>query len=388
MIGIKSFVVLWALVFAGLAQAAQTGDFKVQGQVASFHYTAPSDGVPRTIVYYLPRSIQNPWNLSEKHSTMFFMHGGGASTQTDVNATRVALQYIQDFLQYAEDRRVILILPTTSVGWSYHTSYLFRSLIPYVEKQIAVDPNHLVLAGHSMGGMGITREYPWMTDLFSGVLGLAAGINPVLYNENYTLAYLNGTPYTHINGEKDAFTTFKPWMVGFQDYLKTVEAKYHRQSNFKLLFHPGGHNYDMKLTTAELDHLFAAKRIYYPKYMEIQMGLVHYAATAQLPGLDGARDHAYWVKELGAPDPGPQAATNLFMNVQANQNVITMFTRDNTLKPTGYELTLAPELVDFTKPVKVLLNSFEVFNGMVDLSHDQLHPKLQVKVPQSLDWLM
>ena len=342
-------------------------EYSVQGSVGMFKYTSPNDKTPRTIVYYLPKSIANPHDLNSKQKTLVFLHGGGASTMSDQGATDVAKMYIQDFINYSEEKKVLLIFPTSSFGWNNPTSHFLRNFLKFSKAKIAINEDQLVLSGHSMGGMGITREYPKITDLFSGVLALSAGTQAHMLDEELIVPYLNGTPYTHINGDDDHFQEFKPRMLAFQAKLEAVEKKYNLKSKFKLIFRPGGHNYDLPQTLGELENLFQQPLNRFPKFFQARYEVFHFTASGHDPEVNAIVDSAFWVK-LNGFDTKPSTeveSKGVYLMVKVEGQKVILTPKDDELNATSVSLTLSKELLDLKKTVEVSYDGKEIFKGML-----------------------
>lgn len=346
----------------------------------STKFKSTSDGVERTLYIYVPKSISEPLGGDHPRKTLLFMHGGGAergsSTATEPQAQQVTQMYLDSFYKaYAEKNKVMVIAPTSSVGWSYHTSFLFRNLLQaLVAKGVPVDPNYLVLTGHSMGGMGITREYPSMTDLFSGVLGQSAGMSPALRNEDAYLPILNGTPYYQLNGREDHFKHFLPQMEEFNAWVKVLEEKYKHQSHFKLLVHSGGHHPPPGAVDQLLNLLFETKRNRFPKYIQTTFSWGVYPEieypTFTLPRLNGVQDKKYWIELKGLNEPKLNSANTFAVRAEVQDQTITISSRvlagTGDLSPQEMELTLSNQLIDTSRPVRIIFNQQVKFDGMLD----------------------
>jgi hypothetical protein len=202
------------------------------GQILGFYFTSSIDQIDHSIIYYLPTSIAHaaPGTVFK---TIVFLHGGGDSTMNRDGAVHEARNYLDSKIKsYAEKNQVILILPASPYGWPIHTSFFLRELVPYLKSQLPIDGDHLLLAGHSMGGMGVLRESPWLTDLFTGFLGLAAGAPANMLSEPMLLPYFNGTPHIQINAADEKAIPTTP--AEQEDHDKQEEAQDH---NFKMRRH-------------------------------------------------------------------------------------------------------------------------------------------------------
>lgn len=367
-------------------------DLGLRGEIATRSYVAPSDGAHRTIVYYFPKSIHRIAAGAKPRKTLFFLHGGGYDTADDASATAQGVSRIESFIPYAEKNRVILIFPTSAYGWNAHTSYFLRDFVRHCEETLAVDSEHRVLGGQSMGGMGISREYPWLTDLFSGFLGMSSGTQPSMLKENLLLPYLNGTPYIQMNPKDDEnFADFDDNMRKFKEELELVEDKFGRTAHFELIFRDGGHNFAPHIAQveAQLDRLFTVPRNRHPKFFLSRFDRVNrVATTAQLakvvkddagvkttitktgivPKTEAFVNEAFWV-QVKFPKlenaPAAPSSERLLLLVEVEGQEIRLIRREDTLKPSLALLKLNRRLVRMDQPVTVKVDGVTVFQGKV-----------------------
>jgi hypothetical protein len=365
-IKIAVFSALFLISFANFASAQNSDPVIQYGKTTQFNFKSSADGVLRINLLYVPQSIQG---VTGKFKTTVFLHGGGTEyTADDAGAVKIALEYLSDFTDYAEKNKVILLFPTSALGWGRQTSYFFRQFIPFVEAKLPIDDDYLVLAGHSMGGMGITREYPYVTDLFSGVLGMSAGIQEAMINKNAILPYFNGTPYIELNGKNDEdFPGFLAQEQKFNTELATLSTQLGLPSKYRLDLFEGGHDYDLPSAMKELDELFTQKKIRDPKYMTIRLGVVHSPAAPGSPGMlpipkiDGSLDHQYWLGVSDYQDSGKTAY--IYLHAQIVKQTIFITTDGNDLQPTTLNLTVDQNLLNLHRRFRVRVNGRVVFRG-------------------------
>ncbi|MBL7716458.1 MAG: hypothetical protein JNL01_13415 [Bdellovibrionales bacterium] len=364
----------------------------LHGQVLTRFYKAPSDDADRTVVYYFPKSVRNVRAGAKPRKTLFFLHGGGFDTADDASATAQGISRIESFIPYAEENKVILIFPTSAYGWNAHTSYFLRHLVRDCQAQLAIDDDHMVLAGQSMGGMGISREYPWLTDLFSGFLGMSSGTQPSMVKENLLLPYLNGTPYIQMNPKDDEhFADFDDLMRKFKTELEAVETKYGRTATFELVFREGGHNFapHMEKVETQLDRLFQVPKNRFPKFFLSRLDRVNrVATTAQLsktetdaagvkttvtktaivPKVEAQVDETFWIQVKNFKNetpPAPPSSERLLLLVEVQGQEIRLTRREDTLKPAVALLDLNSRLIRMNQPVTVTVDGKVVFHGKV-----------------------
>jgi poly(3-hydroxybutyrate) depolymerase len=378
----RYFGVIFLFLFAVSAQAQSLhvpseNDSEPEiryGHTTAFTFESGADGIVRTNLVYMPRSLKHS---TDKAKALIFLHGGGTeNTADDAGAIKTAKNYIVDFTKYAEDNQIILIFPTSAFGWYRQTAYFLREFIPYLENHLPIDDRYLVLAGHSMGGMGITREYPYTTDLFSGVLGMAAGIQADMLNENALLPYFNGTPYIQLNGTDDVkFPDFLARMQKLRDEIVRLSKKLGIPSFFRFESYEGTHQYQLPRVYQSLDELFSRPKNYNPKYFTIRLGQMHTPSAEgdtgilPVPQIDGDTNERYWVKIEQYPIL--KVSGFIQIHVSVKDQVVTITTDDNTLNPKGIVLSLNSNLVNVTQPVQVLINGKKAFDGLLNLVNAQ-----------------
>lgn len=339
-----------------------------QGAVGMYKFRSSSDGIERSVLYYIPDSIENPFDFEAPSNVMIFLHGGGQTTVTEKIVQSVGMHYAQVMEMYSYHHQTIVILPTTTFGWNAHTPYLMKELIQDLKKRIPVDPSRLVLAGHSMGGMGITREYTLLAPLFSGVLALSAGIQDESFSsEDLITPYLNQTPYIHLNGEQEGFKFFNPQMDKFKLELNAVESQYGIKSKFDYRMHDGGHFIALDPMTKALDELYSEKSM--QNYQQSKKSLflrftsVNFSKHETQPALRGEMDQAYWVSISGYTRAQQDQALEYRARVQVVGQKITVTPTLNTLNPKNMTFELTSELLDLKQTVSVELNGKEIYSA-------------------------
>lgn len=358
-----------------IVDSGDTFDLSLRGQIGKLKYTSESDGVERSIFYYFPNSLVDQDLSQDSVGSFFFLHGGGSTTTEDYGASYQAVRRTKNFIHYAETRKVILIVPSTSVGWNAHTSYFLRNFIRFCQSKLALDSDRRVLGGQSMGGLGITREYPWMTDLFTGFLALGSGTPPNMINENAMMPYFNGTPYIHFIGDNDTeFPIFMERMIAFEKALKELERSKGKSTRFSLLFRSGGHDFtqDIDAVEAHLDTLFSYKQNRYPKFFQTRFDIARYpdrsTPTLKNPKIQAVVDEGFWIRVRDFHDTPEDLHPYLLLEVSVVDQLIRLTSKVNTLKPSEIEMRLNEQIVDLSQAVVIELDGKVVYRGVLPRS--------------------
>ncbi|MBL7714018.1 MAG: alpha/beta hydrolase [Bdellovibrionales bacterium] len=339
------------------------------GKVIVFNFKGGSEELARENFYYFPTSIEKPFKEGQKFKTLVFLHGGGESTATQPSASKVALRYMRDYLEYAEKNQVLLIFPTTAYGWNLQTRYYLRDLVKQIQIAYPVDGEKIVLSGHSMGGMGITREFGLIHHFFRGVLGQAAGAK-----ESSTAAHLLQsyfyTPYIHLNGINDHFTDFEPWMKSLERKLHLMEIEQGRNSFFELVFHKGNHQPNRELNEKFLNQLFEQERPAVQTEVYAVLEARNYPIAKVTPAVkEQTLDTVKWLKAKNYPMPtfeqGGMVRTVTAKVVSPVEIQIQLGALTGAIcwDIRTFEISNLDRLVDAKKKIRVFINGERVFSA-------------------------
>jgi hypothetical protein len=237
--------------YAGVLKEGAT-HFKAIGKLAAFQW-APSNyrdadhpnEFTYDIAYYIPSSLKE----ATKSRAMIFNHGGGSTTMDRPGSLHAVSLYAPDLVKMAEELKMVVVLPSANgLNWGGHTISLMRQLGALMRSELDIDSDRLAMSGHSMGGMGITRNYLWLADEFAFFLPLAAGmdLNPFLQNPTALESQINkvfNVPYIHWQGLRDDFQIFVDRCKLQQSETQKLEQKYGSPSKLQIIFADTGHNY-------------------------------------------------------------------------------------------------------------------------------------------------
>ncbi len=147
-------------VFADVVPSAL---FDTVGSVDSFQWAPEryANDFKYDIFYYIPKNL----DPNTKSGALIFTHGGGESTMDRAGSIHAVNLYMADLKRMADELGIIVVLPSANgLNWGGHTRGLMRDLGRLMRKELNIDVNRLGVSGHSMGGMGITRNYLWTAD--------------------------------------------------------------------------------------------------------------------------------------------------------------------------------------------------------------------------------
>lgn len=325
------------------------------GEVASFDFVPSSHKNKHAIIYYIPNSIKNELygKTADVAPVLVLMHGGGASTASYESSKSTAIMYLEDFIQFAEQSKTILIAPSSSLGWTAHAgTFLMREVNALARKELNISGNRMYVFGHSMGAMGLTRTTSNMADEFAGFLPTAGGMPAWGRTEGNLRPYLN-INFTHINGKEDHFAEFGPNLLATEIFLKELATKENMPLNFKALFHNGGHNYNLSLTLTELKKLMANERNLYQPKLFGYMGKGVLPNGTPMPIKDFVYPHFFWAKAKTFSNTGATAYSHWNFEVKSIDNAIELINFSGAEHLKEVTLYISSKMLDLSRPVKV-----------------------------------
>jgi hypothetical protein len=355
------------LIFMLLTQFSFAAEyFTKKGNLSSFQW-APvfyeNSQFTYDIFYYIPQSFET----TKGAPALIFMHGGGDSTLTREGAIKTVTRYAPDLIKLAEELKFILVIPSTNgLNWGGHTRGLISSLAGLVRRDLQVDPNNFGLAGHSMGGMGITRSAHWLTDQFSFFLPTAAGMDPKGATEENLISNFN-TIYEHQQGLKDSFEVFVERCQNQEKVMKEIETKYNLISGMIVKYYDGPHNYDRPLLKAALEHHFSSTRR--NLYQEKLFGSLHLVESKPIENniqynLPPVLSY-FWVEVLKADYLEKPFRLNFQAEILSSENKIVLRFEKNLEQVRKIRLYVSSKNLDLEKNIIVEINSLPLYSGVV-----------------------
>jgi hypothetical protein len=333
-------------------------DFLKEIGILSWAKWAPSfytTGFYYDVAYYIPSTL----NLNQPQKVLVFLHGGGSSTVTREGAIIAVNKYTKDMMSLADELGLVVVFPSSSgLNWGDHMRPMLKELNREIRKNLNVDSNRIALAGHSMGGMGITRSAHWLAGEYNFIMPLAAGMDESIQTENNLWTNFN-TRYYHINGEKDHFEVFLTRALNEQKAIKAMEEKYGKKSGYSLEIHPGNHQYNLDLVIQRMKTLFEIPRDMYQNEL---FGSFYYVDEISQDNQDpngGPRFYNrkptsdyFWLKANWMKNIRNARAD---FHVKIENNKIRMDLSSNHYL-SGMKIYLSSKMIDLSKPVSIVMN--------------------------------
>ena len=354
----KTIFALLLFVFSlvPLAQAEIIKDqthFDTLGSVDSFSWAPERYGndFRYDIFYYIPESLR----ASSQVGALIFNHGGGSSTMDRAGSLRAVGLYMADLKRMADELGIVVVLPSANgLNWGGHTRGLLRDLARMMRKELDIDVNRLGVSGHSMGGMGITRNYLWGADEFAFYLPMAAGMDVNHQTEQHLNKVFN-IPYVHLQGRGDHFDIF---ITRCEEQLKRtneLQIKYNQLSMLDIIFYEGSHNYDFPLFKKNLDKLLSK----FPRdlYQKELWGSLH---TVQSKNIENNITYDYdsearyfWIEAIETDLSLPERI-DFHAKIEGQKILLDMETLPRQSK--GLKIYLHSSMIDLNQPIDLVLN--------------------------------
>jgi hypothetical protein len=327
--------------------------FDTVGSVDSFQW-APEryeNAFKYDIFYYIPKSLKK----SEKVGSLIFTHGGGSSTMDRAGSINAVKMYMPDLKRMADELGIIVVLPSANgLNWGGHTRGLMKELARLMRKELNVDVDRMGVSGHSMGGMGITRNYLWTADEFAFFLPMAAGMDVNHQTEQHLNKVFN-VPYVHLQGRNDHFEVFITRCEEQLKRTKDLEVQYATPSKLEITFYNGSHNYDYALFKSNLSRLITkAPRNLYQKTLYGSLHTVKSKNVENNITYDYESEARYfWVEATNTDLTKPE---RIDFKAQVVGNNIEIDLPVSPVQTKGLKIYLHSSMVDLNQKVEVLIN--------------------------------
>jgi len=295
------------------------------------------------------------------------MHGGGQSTMTRDGAISAVKLYTGDFIKIAEAQHLIVVFPSTNgLNWGGHTRVLLRELAKLMRTELPIDANSIALIGHSMGGMGITRNAFFLGDQFKFMMPVAAGMDPKYMTEVNLLTLFNAA-YHHVQGLNDEFAVFVDRAKMHEAKMKELETKLGKPSLFELTLTNTGHNYDLNQLNGIISAQFAKSirnlyqsdlygSFYYGNQIVTDNNIQYnFTSTPEYFWLE-AKEFTAAAKATLSPFEAHITGNQIAVTFKGPHNVKTM------------RVYLSNKMLNLGKPISILVNGKSKLNSIVDIS--------------------
>ncbi len=263
--------------------------------------------------------------------------------------------YLPDLKRMADELGIIVVLPSANgLNWGGHTRGLLRDLGRLMRKELNIDVDRLGVSGHSMGGMGITRNYLWTADEFAFYLPMAAGMDVKHQTEQHLNKQFN-VPYVHLQGRKDHFEIFITRCEEQLKRTKDLEVTYAQPSKFEMIFYDGAHNYDFELFKTNLNKLLTSSpRNLYQKEL---WGSLHTVKSKNVENnitYDYDSEARYFWIEATNTDLATPERIDFHAKIEGNTIKIDMPIMPSMSK--GLKAYLHSSMIDLNQNIDIVLN--------------------------------
>jgi hypothetical protein len=309
------------------------------------------------IFYYIPETLKT----ASKVKSLIFLHGGGQSTMDRPGAIATVQMYLPAMIRLANELGFVLIMPSSNgLNWGAHTRGLLRDLATLMRTELDIDSNLIGVSGHSMGGMGITRNYQHGADEFAFFMPMSSGLDTTStwqWNDEFLYKVFN-VPYVQIQGLTDHFTIFVDRNRQHQERIQQLETKYATKSKFNVLFYDGGHNPDYALTKSTLESLFKNPRNLYQKNLWGSLLTTDRIRTEyNIPTHYDSESRYFWIElrnsSLATEELTHFRAKIINQSIHISMPILPQLSR--TLR-----IYLSEKNINLEKPIAIVLNKKQV----------------------------
>ena len=363
------------------ADSALTNHFKSIGKYDTFRWSPPTytTGFEYDIFYYIPTSVIEHPEIKSK--SILFMHGGGDSTLTRAGAAEVVGRYKKDFIKIAEDQHLIVVFPSSSgLNWNGHTRVMLRELAKLMRAELPIDPDSIALIGHSMGGMGITRNAFFLGDQFAFIMPIAAGMDPSFMTDINLLTLFN-VPYHHIQGIHDSFAVFVDRAKMHEQKMKDLEVKLGKKSQFELTLTDTGHQYNLTQLSGFIgDQFTRSTRNLYQRDLYGSFYYANQINTENNIKYDFTSTPAYFWLEAKEFSTSENALRSAFEAHITGNQIWVDFTGAHNVKT--LRVYLSKKMITFWKPISIMVNGIRKFHRFVITSNQKQAEVIATKSDQ------
>lgn len=111
-----------------------------------------------------------PEQAVESMPLVIYLHGIGSVGPLELNRDNPMIEKAREV--YGDDFPFLILAPSTSIAtWASHTvPERLKALTDYITEQYCVDPDKIIITGHSLGSAGVYRMLELYGDYFSAAV--------------------------------------------------------------------------------------------------------------------------------------------------------------------------------------------------------------------------
>ena len=319
---------------------------KEYGVIKAINFTPAEYPLQHVALYYLPKSAAGKTFLK----TLVVLHGGGEGTRLSTAAVATAISYMKSVVPYAEQNSMAIIAPTSPIGWNGKSQLMRMEVMKKARRELPLDPDGFYMWGHSMGGMGISRDVWAENDRYAAFVMNSAGMQPQTRASQHMYAYLNAK-LVHLQGRHDSFETFVPWSEEEISTMTALAKETGMPLQYELIYYDGTHQPDMPLLFSTLDRLLKTPRNPYPSDFFSIIGC--HSANADMTGY--CYDGNFWLDAPGLT-PGNTSFELLARATATPDNKINIAIHGYEGRIKTLRVYVSGQFIDLSKPVEVYVN--------------------------------
>lgn len=323
-----------------------------------------------TFLMFVPKNYQ-----PDRASPLVIVGHGGNSSMSDARATSVAKMYLGAYAPIVgRELNAIVVAPVSTRGWGHIGNSLILSTVSTVKRMLRIDPDRIYITGQSMGGHLSYRSALTLPDRWGAVSPQSGGYDFV---EKGSIGNLLNVPGYVTWGKREPYGIDKD---------NRTNAKWASEHGLDWIFveKNGGHSiYQDELP--KMSQFFAKhpRDLYRDTVYFRQGGAMKFLNTWNVKGwpeheiYHETRPLRWNVKHWLELTPRSDLKTPITVLAKNQGNNRIELTSDQARR---IKLYLHPKMLDFDKPLTVVVNGKTVFAGDV-----QADPSLMLKLAREFD---
>ncbi len=302
-----------------------------------------------------------PGYRADKRSPLVVVGHGGNSSMSPERAASVAKLYLSMYAPpVGKQMNALVVAPVSTRGWGHIGNSLILSTISKLKRIMSIDPDRIYVTGQSMGGHMAYRAALTLSDRWGAVSPHSGGYDFV---KKKSIGNLLNVPGYAVWGMRE------PYGIDQDNRTNAAWGKKHGLE-WKYVEKDGGHTIYQdelpKMAKFFMDH----PRDLYRKTVYLrQGGAMKFLKTWQVKGWPEHNVYSdrrplrwniqHWIEVEPRPDL-KEPLTVLAKNRGKNEFAIT------TRNVRRLFVYLAPKMVDFAKPVTIIVNGETLYQGVVE----------------------
>ena len=324
-------------------------------------FPLPCDHVDHATQYllYVPK-VYKPENAAP-----LLVVGHGGSAYRDLAFGQMAARAgLGPWLPTAEHAGAVVVAPLTDRGWGLIGNSVLFTAISRMNREFNIDPDRIYLTGHSMGGHLSWRTAINLSDRFAAISPMSGGYDFVKDKQIYNCINVPGYA---------TFGTNEPYGINGFNHINADWMKAHNY-DWVLQEKRGGHQiFPDEIPKIWKFFMARPRNLYRPLLYARASGPLEFATADQnprwskqstwRPGRPISTATFHWLRLHPLPTDAPEDRKVQSERAEVKKGNTLAITAENAKRLTLY---LHPKMVDFSVPVKVVVNGHTVFEKKVE----------------------